>query len=191
MKTGLKILIIAVMAAVILALGLALVGFADNVAEPAVQDSAVSSEVSSTDTEIPEDEDESSGLSFSTTALDGSPVDESIFEGKSLIMLNFWEPWCGPCVSEMPDLQRISEEYADKGFLIVGVYSTERDTQKVVDSLGINYPIIKNCEAFDQFVTGYVPTTAFVDGEGNIVSELIVGGRSYEDWKEIIDSLMA
>ena len=34
-------------------------------------------------------------------------------------------------------------------------------------------------------------TTAFVDGEGNIVSELIVGGRSYEDWKEIIDSLMA
>ena len=191
MKTGLKILIIAVMAAVILALGLALVGFADNVAEPAVQDSAVSSEVSSTDTEIPEDEDESSGLTFSTTALDGSPVDESIFEGKSLIMLNFWEPWCGPCVSEMPDLQRISEEYADKGFLIVGVYSTERDTQKVVDSLGINYPIIKNCEAFDQFVTGYVPTTAFVDGEGNIVSELIVGGRSYEDWKEIIDSLMA
>ena len=191
MKTGLKILIIAVTAAVILALGLALVGFADNVAEPAVQDSAVSSEVSSTDTEIPEDEDESSGLSFSTTALDGSPVDESIFEGKSLIMLNFWEPWCGPCVSEMPDLQRISEEYADKGFLIVGVYSTERDTQKVVDSLGINYPIIKNCEAFDQFVTGYVPTTAFVDGEGNIVSELIVGGRSYEDWKEIIDSLMA
>lgn len=191
MKTGLKILIIAVMAAVILALGLALVGFADNVAEPAVRDSAVSSEVSSTDTEIPEDEDESSGLSFSTTALDGSPVDESIFEGKSLIMLNFWEPWCGPCVSEMPDLQRISEEYADKGFLIVGVYSTERDTQKVVDSLGINYPIIKNCEAFDQFVTGYVPTTAFVDGEGNIVSELIVGGRSYEDWKEIIDSLMA
>ena len=191
MKTGLKILIIAVMAAVILALGLALVGFADNGAEPAVQDSAVSSEVSSTDTEIPEDEDESSGLSFSTTALDGSAVDESIFEGKSLIMLNFWESWCGPCVSEMPDLQRISEEYADKGFLIVGVYSTERDTQKVVDSLGINYPIIKNCEAFDQFVTGYVPTTAFVDGEGNILSELIVGGRSYEDWKEIIDSLMA
>lgn len=191
MKTGLKILIIAVTVAVILALGLALVGFADNVTEPAVQDSTVSSEVSSTDTEIPEDEDKSSGLSFSTTALDGSPVDESIFEGKSLIMLNFWEPWCGPCVSEMPDLQRISEEYADKGFLIVGVYSTERDTQKVVDSLGINYPIIKNCEAFDQFVTGYVPTTAFVDGEGNIVSELIVGGRSYEDWKEIIDSLMA
>ena len=34
-------------------------------------------------------------------------------------------------------------------------------------------------------------TTAFVDGEGNIVSDLIVGGRSYEDWKEIIDSLMA
>lgn len=189
MKTGVKIILIAVMAAVVLALGIVLVGFADNIAESAAQESVVITEMESTAAEVTESE--SSVLTFSTTALDGSAVDESIFEGKSLIMLNFWEPWCGPCVAEMPDLQRISEEYADKGFLIVGVYSTERDTEDVVSSLGISYPIIKNCEAFEQFVTGYVPTTAFVDGEGNVVSELIVGGRSYDDWKEIIDSLLA
>jgi len=189
MKTGMKIAIIAVMAAVVLALGIALVGFADNVAEPSTQESAVTTAVSSAETESAENE--SSGLRFSTTALDGSLVDESLFEGKSLIMLNFWEPWCGPCVGEMPDLQKISEEYADKGLLIVGVYSTVSGTQDIVDSLGISYPVILNCTAFDRFVTGYVPTTVFVDAEGNVLSEPIVGSRDYEGWKELIDSLMA
>ena len=189
MKTGMKILIIAVMVAVVLALGIALVGFADNIGEPTVQESAVTAETESTAAEVTGSE--SSGLTFSTTALDGSAVDESIFEGKSLVMLNFWEPWCGPCVNEMPDLQRISEEYAEKGFLIVGVYSTDSGTGEIVESLGISYPIIKNCEAFDQFVTGYVPTTAFLDGEGNVLGELLVGGRSYDDWKEIIDAYLA
>lgn len=189
MKTGIKILIIAVMVAVVLALGVALVGFADNIGEPTVQESAVTVEPVGADADVTESE--SHGLRFSTTALDGSAVDESIFESKSLIMLNFWEPWCGPCVNEMPDLQKISEEYAEKGFLIVGVYSTDSGTEEIVESLGISYPIIKNCEAFDQFVTGYVPTTAFVDGEGNVIGELIVGGRSYEAWKEIIDEHLA
>ena len=189
MKTGMKIAIIAVMAAVVLVLGIVLVGFADNIAEPKVQESAVTALVSGTEAEVTDSD--SHGLHFSTTALDGSGVDESLFEGKSLVMLNFWEPWCGPCVSEMPDLQKISEEYADKGLLIVGVYSTVSGTQDIVDSLGISYPVILNCTAFDQFVTGYVPTTVFVDAEGNVLSEPIVGSRNYEGWKEIIDSLMA
>lgn len=134
---------------------------------------------------------ETGGLVFSTTALDGSAVDESIFQGKKLIMLNFWEPWCGPCVGEMPDLQKISEEYSDKGFLIVGVFSTEDGTQDIVDKLGISYPIIRFSDSFAQFQTGYVPTTVFVDGEGNLVSDPVIGSKSYEGWKALIDSLLA
>ena len=189
MKPGMKILIIAVMAAIVLALGIALVGFADNIDEPAVPESTVTAETESAAAEVTGSEN--SGLTFSTTALDGSAVDESIFEGKSLVMLNFWEPWCGPCVAEMPDLQRISEEYANKGFLLVGVYSTESGAQEIVEKHGISYPIIRFCDSFRQFQTGYVPTTVFLDGSGNVLSEPVVGGRSYEAWKEIIDSFMA
>lgn len=138
-----------------------------------------------------ESADAGTSLVFSTTALDGTAVDESIFEGKKLIMLNFWEPWCGPCVGEMPDLQKISEEYSDKGFLIVGVFSTEDGTQEIVDKLGISYPIIRFCDSFVPFQTGYVPTTVFVDDEGNSVSDPVVGSKSYEGWKALIDSLLA
>ena len=85
MKTGMKIAIIAVMAAVVLALGIALVGFADNVAEPSTQESAVTTAVSSPETESAENE--SSGLRFSTTALDGSLVDESLFDIQPDVMV--------------------------------------------------------------------------------------------------------
>lgn len=133
----------------------------------------------------------SAAFAFSTTALDGSVVDESIFEGKSLIMVNLWEPWCGPCVGEMGDLDRLYEEYADKGFLLLGVFSTESGTANIVEKLGISYPIIRSCPEFDAFQTGYVPTSVFLDGEGNILGEAVIGSKSYEGWKAIIDSYMA
>lgn len=129
-------------------------------------------------------------FAFSTTALDGSTVDESIFVGKSLIMLNLWEPWCGPCVQEMPDLQKLYEEYKDKGFLLIGAYSTESGTANIVEKLGISYPIVKMCAEFSQFQTQYVPTTVFLDAEGKMVGEQFIGGASYEVWKSRIEKLM-
>ena len=61
-------------------------------------------------TETTEDE----GLSFSLTTLTDETIDDSIISENKLTMVNFWATWCGPCVSEIPDLQLISEEYADK-----------------------------------------------------------------------------
>ena len=37
-------------------------------------------------------------LQFSTVDIYGRPVDESIIQGARLVILNIWEPWCGPCV---------------------------------------------------------------------------------------------
>lgn len=183
-----KIIVILLLAIILLG---SLLGFqlfkGDQAADAALEDNAVVNEPA-----VEENADEAyDGLSFSTTALDGSAVDESIFEGKSLVMLNFWEPWCGPCVQEMPDLQRLSEDYAEKGFLIVGVYSTESGAANIVEQNGITYPIIKYCDDFSLFRTGYVPTTAFVDGSGQTVGELVVGAKSYDDWAALIEQLMS
>ena len=98
-------------------------------------------------------------------------------------MLNFWEPWCPPCVGEMPDLAKLSEAYADRGLLILGVYSTEgmeEDVASVLEKSGVQYPILHYCGAFDVFQSGYVPTTVFLNSAGETVSESYVGSRSYE-----------
>ena len=108
-------------------------------------------------------------------------------------MINFWEPWCPPCVSEMPSLEQLYRNYADQGFLILGVYSTEgmeEDVDDVLRDTGVSYPILHYCEAFDRFQTGYVPTTVFVTGEGEPVGEVCVGSNSYAGWAKIVEDLL-
>lgn len=129
-------------------------------------------------------------FSFSTTALDGTAFDESVFAGHKLTMINFFEPWCGPCVHELPELERLYEDLADEGFYIIGVFSTEDGVAEVLKDAGVSYPALRYVPEFDQFQTGYVPTTIFVDGDGHIVGETKIGSNSYDGWLQIVKGLM-
>ena len=100
------------------------------------------------------------------------------------------EPWCPPCIAELPELQKLYETYADRGFNLIGVYSTEEGTASVLDEAGIGYPVLRYTEAFDVFQTGYVPTTVFLDAFGKQIGETVVGARSYEQWEEIVKELL-
>ena len=130
---------------------------------------------------------------FTTTDLEGSEVTESIFAGHSLTILNFWEPWCGPCVAEMPFLEQLSQEYAARGVQVVGVFATpgaDEDVQAVLDSAGTTYPILRYVQAFDSMQTGYVPTTVVVDGTGAIVHGPFAGAMNYASWCALIEELL-
>ena len=129
-------------------------------------------------------------LRFSTTAFDGSEVDESILSEATVTMLNFFEPWCPPCIAELPELQKLYENYADKGFNLIGVYSTEEGTAGVLEKAGIGYPVLRYVPAFDAFQTGYVPTTVFLGASGEQLGETVIGARSYEQWEEIVKGLL-
>ena len=139
-------------------------------------------------------EETAAPLTFRTTDREGNVWDERAFADSSLTMLNFWEPWCGPCVREMPDLQKLAETYADRGFRILGVYSTpgmEEDVDAVLESTGVTYPILHYVDNFSIFQSGYVPTTVFVDRSGHVVGEqFYVGSRSYEDWESLVLGLL-
>ena len=120
-------------------------------------------------------------------------MDQSVFAGHALTMINFWEPWCGPCVGEMPDLEKLWKNYKSKGFQILGVYATdgmEADVDAVLADTGVTYPILHWCDAFEQFETGYVPTTVFVDEHGELVGEALIGSRSYRDWVSVIEGML-
>lgn len=132
-------------------------------------------------------------ITFTTTDTDGNTVTEQDLAGYRLIMLNFWEPWCGPCVGEMPDLQKLYEDYQEKGLLIVGIYATAEmadEAAEIVSSAGVTYPIWHYCEAFLRFNTGYVPTTVFLDADGKVVGSPKVGSTNYDGWAEIVESLL-
>ena len=142
--------------------------------------------------------------SFSTTDLDGNSIDQSVFADHKLTMVNVWATFCGPCISEMPELGELASEYADKGMQIVGLVSDVMDSdgnlneeqltlaRDIVAETGANYTHIVPGEGLYGLlyqVSG-VPTTLFVDSEGKQVGTAYVGAKDLDGWKEIADELL-
>ena len=93
----------------------------------------------------------------------------------------------------MPDLEKVYEEYKEKGLNIIGVYSSfdmENDVDSVLDEAGTTYLILKYTEAFDKFQTGYVPTSVFINDKGEVVGETVIGSMSYEEWANKVEDLL-
>ena len=137
-------------------------------------------------------------LYFSATdVLSGELIDQTIFRDHTLTMVNLWEPWCGPCVAEMPELEKLYESKKDEGFLILGVYATEDGMRKVLRQAGTSYPVILFQPSFLDYDSGYVPTSFFVDQKGHVLNSplatkngnLFVFSGDCESWMEVLDSL--
>ena len=139
-------------------------------------------------------------IHFTITDIDGKQIDETIFMDHKVTMINFWEPWCGPCVEEMPEIEKLYENYKDKGLQVIGVFaSTDQldDVKEVMSSAGTTYPICIYDTVFDQYQTGYVPTTIFFDQAGHIIGVsngygdgVIVGSNSYDNWAALVDGML-
>ena len=129
-------------------------------------------------------------FSFATKDINGNDVTSDIIKDAKLIMVNFWEPWCKPCVGEMPDLQLLYDAYKDEGFLVLGFYTTEgmdSEINSILEDCGTSYPILLATSNLTKFMTDYVPTTIFVDSKGNVISaDPFIGSNSYSGWEDII-----
>ena len=140
-----------------------------------------------------ETESLSENFDFSTEDIDGNNVSFKDLDAK-LIMVNFWEPWCGPCIGEMPDLEELYAKYKDQGFVILGVFSTEgvdEDVRTVIEENKITYPILRVDEKLAKYMQDYVPATMFVDGSGKVLSETpYIGVKTADAWEEIIKSYL-
>lgn len=133
-------------------------------------------------------------FSFATKDINGNDVTSDIITDAKLIMVNFWEPWCKPCVGEMPDLQLLYDAYKDEGFLVLGFYTTEgmdSEIKSILEDCGTSYPILLATSNLTKFMTDYVPTTIFVDSKGNVISaDPFIGSNSYSSWEDIINGYL-
>ena len=143
-----------------------------------------------------------SAISFETTDLDGNPVSSAdIFSRNRLTMVNIWGTFCGPCINEMPDLEILNQRLGNKGCGLVGVvidaggdYQMEviRAAEEIIGDTGVSYLNLLPWEGIDdQFPAQYIPTTYFVNANGNIVGEAAVGSRGADDYEALIDEALA
>ena len=53
----------------------------------------------------------------------------SDYQGRIIVVLNFWATWCGPCRDELPILSKLADKYSDKGVVFIAASIDDSDTQ--------------------------------------------------------------
>jgi cytochrome c biogenesis protein CcmG/thiol:disulfide interchange protein DsbE len=104
-------------------------------------------------------------------------------KGKAVV-LNFWASWCIPCKDEAPLLEEAWQEHRDRGLVVLGVDAQDfkGDARKFMARYGLTYPVVhdgKGSTLGRYGITGF-PETFFVDRQGNLVGERLVGGLDLE-----------
>jgi len=141
---------------------------------------------------------------FNTQDLWGKPYSRADLGEFKLTMVNVWATWCPPCVAEMPDLAVIAHERAGTGFQILGIVTdtatlTQKDANAIYkavqlcEQLGIEYPCLVPDTVLQEGLIHQlvgVPTTWFVDANGNILGKEYIGSRSKAQWDTIINTML-
>ena len=122
-------------------------------------------------------------IDFETTDLEGNLVSsEDIFQGHRITMINMWATWCDPCKDELPELAKMAETYEKQGCQIIGICLDAEDEETMAEGrailkeAGVNYLNIAPFEGREeQLPNKLYPTTYFVDENGVILDEVIIG----------------
>lgn len=167
---------------------------------------AVSGALSSTETQEeateaePEEEEEAAEEVKTIPAIDFTLKDQygnthtlSDYKGKT-VFLNFWATWCSPCKAEMPDIQKLYEEFQQEDVVILGVAAPNLGREKSEEGIkgfleenGYTYPVVMDteAEAFQAYGINSFPTTFMIDKDGNVFG-YISGQLSEETMRDII-----
>ena len=130
---------------------------------------------------------------FSGQDFDGNSVDESLFSGNSVTVINFWFSGCKPCVAELSTLDELNNAISPMGGEVVGINTDTFDGNEaamkeaaaILESQGATYRNLSIDSASDagKYASGIMafPTTILVDRNGNIVGEPLLGGIDNPD----------
>ena len=141
--------------------------------------------------------------SFTMEDINGESYTESMFQDYDLTLVNVFATWCSPCIEEIPHLEQLSQDMADNGVHVVGIVldtlasdgtvvtDAVEAAQTLATELETSYPfLIPDSGLMNGLLTGIqsVPTTFFVDSEGNLLERAYLGSRSLTEWTEIVNT---
>ena len=98
----------------------------------------------------------------------------SELKGKG-VMLNFWATYCAPCEAEMPFMESLYPEYKDDIEIVaVSLDGGELVIQRFIDKYDLSFPVVHDTDSdvLDLYSVGPIPTTFFINPEGEIVEEV-------------------
>lgn len=125
---------------------------------------------------------------FRLKDIDGIEHDRSHYAGLSLVA-NFWATWCPSCRTEMPDLDLVHRQYANRGLRVIG-FSIDEDPNPVREfrrRVNVGFPLVIDSDqrlSRQIGITSY-PTTLLVAASG-LITEVLVEPRPWPDYPGVI-----
>lgn len=123
-------------------------------------------------------------VSFTAHTLDGSVYAEKDLAAVDLTMINIWATYCGPCLREMPELAELERELPDNIALITYCTDCAGDSsyaEEILADAGFEgVTLVAGSGDLEDLlgVIQYVPTTVFVDSEGKMAGQAVIGAPS-------------
>lgn len=111
-------------------------------------------------------------LSLQLTDLHGNTQRLADYRGK-VVLLNFWASWCDPCIEELPVMEKMREDFAQKPFVILAVQTggSARTAEDVVTTLKLGFPILldRDTKVTQAFGINTLPTSYLIGPSGEVV----------------------
>jgi thiol-disulfide isomerase/thioredoxin len=134
---------------------------------------------------------------ISGTTLTGQHLRLAAYRG-SVVVINFWGSWCGPCRGEAPDLAALANGFQPRGvrFLGIDIQDDPTSAEAFMHTFQITYPSLNDpgdeiALAFRETVPpGAIPTTLVIDRSGRIAAR-VIGRVSYNGLKALITGVAA
>jgi len=108
---------------------------------------------------------------FALRDSNGSMVALGDLEGQ-VVWVNFWATWCGPCLRELPEIQRLASEFEDRGLVVLAVNQEQSvgEAEGFWEDLGLDLPILldSNGDVSRQYSLRGLPANFFMDRDGTL-----------------------
>lgn len=97
---------------------------------------------------------------------------------KHWLVVNYWAEWCGPCRTEIPELNKLSEQIKGQNVSVFGVNFDNlqgEDLKSASKALGITFTVLAQdpAEQFDLPKSEALPVTYIIDDKGKVREQLM------------------
>ncbi|MBO9718155.1 MAG: TlpA family protein disulfide reductase [Pseudoxanthomonas sp.] len=123
--------------------------------------------------------------------LDGKFVELAAIAPGRPLLVNVWASWCGPCMEEMPELQRFARAQGEGGVQVVGLaLDTPEGVRDFLARVPVDYPILldtpgpADASVWLGNTAGLLPYTVLVDARGTLVKRKLgpFAHGEIDDW---------